>query len=358
MWQEPIFDRTNADTLAARSGQSTVSNSKGALNVEDLKRIEGNFLHVVNLLFDNKLIVRYRPRKYIEKVFKEPTSLLPDGYTPLKSIKSSGTQYINTKFKPKSSTRVVMKAALLEVPTDTQSALFGARVADTSQLWAYWRYQSTQFCYRFGDKTTSNLVPADALSMNSIEANSNVFTVGNRSVTAAAATFESTIPMFLFAVNNNGLVEYPSSLEVEEVEIYDADALVLHYVPCINPEGVVGLLDTVNELFYGSDGTDAFIAGASLAVEYEQSVQEYADWYEHNIPWKSEVDRIRSNFNNLNELFLQGLDLDMFGFSDYLVYTEVNAWEYLTYLSKTLFENMTREYLRCNEVISGGVTLL
>lgn len=84
----------------------------------------------------------------------------------------------------------------------------------------------------------------------------------------------------------------------------------------------------------------------------------YTDWQEQNIPWQSEIDRIRENFNSLTRIFLRGLGLPIFEPSSFLLYTEVNDWERVALAGKVLFENMEKEYRRCNTVTSGGDPLL
>lgn len=49
-WQIPIYDRTLADATTARQNQSSASNLKGALNVSDLNRIEGNIEYLKSVL--------------------------------------------------------------------------------------------------------------------------------------------------------------------------------------------------------------------------------------------------------------------------------------------------------------------
>ena len=163
MWQEPIFDRTNADTFTARAGQSNIDNHKGALNYQDLNRIEGNFQYVVDKLFENSMVIPHTRRNRAEVT-------------------------------------------------------------------------------------------------------------------------------------------------------YDA---------------------------FGKAVTQA-----------------YTDWQEQNIPWLSEIDRIRQNFNNLIALFLRTLDLPAFPSSIYLMYSEVNAWERVSLVGKTMFENMEKEYVYSGTIDCGGDRLL
>lgn len=67
--------------------------------------------------------------------------------------------------------------------------------------------------------------------------------------------------LFLFANNISGTPASFSSLRMTPFQIYDNDILVGDFVPCINPDGIVGMYDMVEKIFYGNDGTGTFIAG-------------------------------------------------------------------------------------------------
>lgn len=84
----------------------------------------------------------------------------------------------------------------------------------------------------------------------------------------------------------------------------------------------------------------------------------YTDWQEENIPWLSEINRIRANYTALVRLFLVGLDLPVFAESDYLDWQEVNDWERVAAVGKEMTENMKQEYIYCGTINSGGERLL
>lgn len=84
----------------------------------------------------------------------------------------------------------------------------------------------------------------------------------------------------------------------------------------------------------------------------------YTDWQEVNIPWLSEINRIRANYTALVQLFLVGLGLPVFGESNYLDWQEVNDWERVAAVGKEMTENMKQEYIPCGTINSGGERLL
>lgn len=84
----------------------------------------------------------------------------------------------------------------------------------------------------------------------------------------------------------------------------------------------------------------------------------YTDWQEQNLPWLSEINRIRANYTALVRLFLVGLGLHVFGESNYLDWQEVNDWERVAAVGKEMTENMKQEYIPCGTINSGGERLL
>lgn len=359
MWQEPIFDRTNADTLTARAGQSNIDNHKGALNYQDLNRIEENFQYVVQHLFDNAMVIPHMLRHFTETVLgsveKEP-SVLPEGYTQVEYIESSGTQYIDTGFIPNQDTRVTLSAYN----------------TSESSGWTYGVWESAsskQFCFsclstysfRYGTSSASLInVPVGSVE---VDQNKNVYNLNGITGTITAQTFTCSHSMYLFCINANGSPSGGKFFgKLYSCRIYDRDVLVRDFVPCINSSGKAGLYDLVEGKFYGNVGSGSFATGAEVKKDTIYELTEikttYTDWQEQNIPWLSEIDRIRQNFNNLIALFLRTLDLPTFPSNIYLMYSEVNDWERVSLVGKTMFENMEKEYVYSGTIDCGGDRLL
>lgn len=191
---------------------------------------------------------------------------LPGGYTQIKYIQSTGTQYIDTGFKPNQNTRVVMDFE----PTAAYSswvAYFGTR--DTAA-------QNAPNSFNFAN-SASNTFRSDYFSEVktistsgivarwTVDKNKNVTTVGSYTVTHTARTGQCANTLALFAMNNAGEVSYFSKCKLYSCKIYDNGTLKRDFVPCVNASGAAGLYDTVGGAFYGNAGTGAFVAGAAYA---------------------------------------------------------------------------------------------
>lgn len=96
----------------------------------------------------------------------------------------------------------------------------------------------------------------------------------------------------------------------------------------------------------------------TLNADGTETKTTYTDWQEQNLPWLSEINRIRANYNALVRLFLVGLGLPVLTESNFLDWQEVNDWEHIADVGKMVLENMEKEYRYCGTIDSGGDRLL
>lgn len=200
---------------------------------------------------------------------KPTTSRLPDGFTELVYIESSGEQYFNTEFNPKYNTRVVMDISDLSAGAGW---LFGAR--DTSSSSSTNRFGLTRVTsndtvrsdYWGGNKSTA-VSDTEIGARTIIDKNANVLTMWGYTVThTAVSSGECSQPMYLLALNNAGTVySSKASCKLYSCQIYDNGTLVRDFVPCLSDADGVGLYDLVNNKFYGNAGTGSFV-GSEVAA--------------------------------------------------------------------------------------------
>lgn len=192
-------------------------------------------------------------------------SRLPSAYQEVEYLQSSGTQYINTQFIPKHSTRVLMRAVVTDL--STHNALFGARSTtglDGLSFTLLVLSDNTVRSDYYG--TEVNVTTASVLRELSIDKNKNVCTVNGATGTNAASTSTSEYPLFLFAVNTAGTAMYPASAKISSCCIYDNGILVRDFVPCYRKsDNVAGLYDTAQGAFYTNSGTGTFAIGPEIS---------------------------------------------------------------------------------------------
>lgn len=190
---------------------------------------------------------------------------LPSGYTQLEYIQSSGTQYIDTGFKPNQDTRVVVKAKYTQPSTATY--LFGA---DAGSGKAGFSFGSANGNLRQFYNTTSTYFDS-GLSFTepiTIDANKNVCSIDSSyTVTGTYATFNPGYSMYLFAANRAGSVYGICTATVYSCKIYDNGTLVRDLVPAKNSSGAAGLYDTVHNIFYANAGSGVIVAGPEVETD-------------------------------------------------------------------------------------------
>lgn len=210
----------------------------------------------------SKIIVNAIPQSYIDNAYDEgyskgyedgcaESSRLPNGYTELTYIQSSGTQYIDTGYKYTSGDVVTLVCSPLQGSVDKE--LFGSRPTAASYqvvgiLNSSWRfhYQMSK-PYVIGQKYTITLETNGYWYLDGVSTG-----ISGNVVTGANA--------YLFASNNTygSFTNYCATARVWSLTIKRGDTLIRDFVPCKTSSGAVGLYDIVNREFYPNIGTGTF----------------------------------------------------------------------------------------------------
>lgn len=192
-----------------------------------------------------------------------PGPKLPSGYTELEYIQSSGTQYIDTGFKPNQDTRVVTKFDMTQTDTAWRK-LWGSGSGSYNLDFALWNDGTTKLQSYYGTKT-NNAVPITSISLN-VDANKNIWEYSGETITFDKNNFTCAYSMYIFNVNKDDDSKYlPGMMKLYLFKIYNNDVLVRDFIPCKNPSGAIGLYDTVNNQFYQNVGSGTFIAGPEIS---------------------------------------------------------------------------------------------
>jgi hypothetical protein len=156
-----------------------------------------------------------------------------------------------------------MEAEFLTTPT-ANSALFGARSGTSNEYWVFYHLSSKGYIIRTGSGSNTPVITANTPRKMSVETDGNKLTVNGTTVSAAASSFTVEYPMYLFAVNNAGDVQYPASMRLYFCRIYSGDVLIRDYIPCADAAGTAGLWDKVNGVFYANSGSGVFAPGEEV----------------------------------------------------------------------------------------------
>lgn len=277
---------------------------------------------------------------------------LPEGYTQVEYIQSSGAQYIDTGFKPNQDTSVTTK--LLGAGNSTPTWFFGSR--DGAGVNAYGFMVSTQYRSDYGGNGT--MFSIGGLDAFEIEKLKNVTYINKKVMaTAQSTTFQCANTLYLLGMNQGGENSSPAinGVCMGPVIVLDGETLVRNLVPCKDPAGNVGMYDLVGAQFYGNAGTGAFTAGPDVppAPEPEPERDPYL-WYEDDVPTPTAVRPYLANVGIIKGIFPLPKELpevpdDM----DRMTQDEANAIEQILAAAARYIEPQQMIYLRSGAAICG-----
>ena len=186
---------------------------------------------------------------------------LPSGYTELEYIQSSGSQYINTGFKPNQDTKI---SITVDFPLSGTSWLYGGRTSAGSNSLGFLCEDGSR--YRFDYASSVNALTVKPTGKFTIDSDKNKCYINGELVfTATYKTFTSPVNMYIFNNNNNGSLSGGSSAKLYNCSIYNNGVLIRSFIPCKNASGTVGLYDSINNQFYQNAGSGTFIAGPEIS---------------------------------------------------------------------------------------------
>ena len=190
---------------------------------------------------------------------------LPSGYTQVEYIESSGTQYIDTEFKPDNNTRLTGD---FEVTASGASyrTIFGAREGGLARCFSLFVSSTNRFYSNIGSGGNTYTFDSSlsGLGRHSVDANKNVVTIDDVSYTHLVEVFKcASTSIYLCASNENGTAGLLCSMRWYSCQIYDNGTLVRDFVPCKDANGAIGLYDLIHGKFHVNVGSGSFTEGVA-----------------------------------------------------------------------------------------------
>ena len=193
-------------------------------------------------------------------------------------LESSGTQYIDTGIKPNQDTRIVVKAAL-----ETPHSIYGVNYSGANFNMTGSSSNGGVMYYYWANQGASPMTNYFS-QIHTFEQDKNICRVdGALYHTYTYTTWSAPCTLYLFARNNGTSMNDSGTVRIYSCQLYDNGTLVRDFVPCIN-NGVAGLYDKVNKVFYSNMGTGNFIAGPE-----KDSLPLYNRWQQTSSPDASAV---------------------------------------------------------------------
>jgi len=181
-------------------------------------------------------------------------------------LESTGTQWIDTTFKPNQDTKVV--ACFLAIDG---GAIFGERTGlytiNANSLMTVDNNSNLRSDYNGYERTYRS--GASILNKKFIaENNKNTFVLYNEDnevlfeETVTSSIWQSTLSLYIFIMNDRGnSISTTTKMKLYYLQIYNNNTLVRDFIPVLDPDGVPCLYDKVERKFYYNAGTGQFIAG-------------------------------------------------------------------------------------------------
>lgn len=200
---------------------------------------------------------------------KKP-SRLPEGYTEVEYIESTGTQYINSGVVIANTYDIDAVIAHTFDSTSVAQYLFGVAMKSGTKtyIFAIAAYQSNMITGR-NVTSTLNLVPVSpARKLHYQVLKTRTFMVDGQQIGTLgflASVYNPALYILAYHPAGTTVASNFCSAKLYSFDIKKDDGSYLRqFVPCVNPENQVGLYDLANANFYANSGTGAFLAGPAV----------------------------------------------------------------------------------------------
>jgi hypothetical protein len=179
---------------------------------------------------------------------------LPSGYTELEYIESTGTQYIDTGLAVKSNTLADFDYQYTNC--DSTNYVFGQVSGTATSIMGY----RTTRIWWFKPTNLSNACDLNKHTV-SFASDGKVYQDGQVLATMGSFSGTQSATMKLFAELNDENVINKGRVKIYNFTFKEGSTIVRNFVPAKNSSGVIGMYDTVNNVFYTNKGTGTFTAG-------------------------------------------------------------------------------------------------
>lgn len=272
--------------------------SKGAYNYTDLNRVTKATEYLNEVFTRYGYITGYEPTR----IERPGNSRLPNGYTELEYIESTGTQSINTGVLPTSDYEFTFDFSFT---SNTKRKLMGHT---TNAGWYFGTTASNTYdCGKSGavidlDATVRRTIKVKSVGMTQTLEIDGMTSSVNR-------TLNVSEPLSIFKITNSTTLSAMGKLYNAPCQIKQGGKLIRDFVPCKSPDGSIGLYDFVSRSFYGNASSGSFIAGPVMTGGNgggNSNLDPYT-WYESDIPTVSSMEAYLNNIISLKDAL--GIDL-------------------------------------------------
>lgn len=196
---------------------------------------------------------------------------LPKEYQQVEYIQSSGSQYINTLYKPNQNTKT--EIVIETISLNTTFVPFGTRANSRLDYILGINFNSKNYIqYNINDpvySTESSSTLLNTKFVAKLDKNLGRITYNNTNIDmipTATTDFSCITNLYIGCLNNNGSTSYLSpSYKLYSCKIWESEYLIKDFVPCYRKsDNVIGLYDLVSRTFFTNSGTGNFTKGGNV----------------------------------------------------------------------------------------------
>ncbi len=196
-------------------------------------------------------------------LYMDNSPMLPSEYQEVKYIVTSGTQYFNLNETANENYRFEMLFKTTgSVPTGR--GIFGYYNGNSTNN--FYLYVSSGSIWQFGYNSYQNIGPTFTTNTSYLVSNNqHILTINGVNYNHATVASFSTAPNELWLWNLNGGSYSGLPLYAYYFKLWNGNELIRNLVPCYRTsDSVIGMYDTVNDLFYTNAGTGTFTKGGNV----------------------------------------------------------------------------------------------
>ena len=297
---------------------------------------------------------------------------LPDGYQEVEYIESTGTQYIDTGYYASAKTRAIVEFSYTQSNGDTYSNGFvfgsanngdgrpGVSIGINKNNFIFYRNSDISEAFHSPFVANTNVKYRMETYKNDIKINNTIYTSSMGLITQT-----SRYSSYLFArhqTNDKTNKGYACSILIGKIyfsQLYEDDILVRNFIPCYRKvDGIIGMYDTVNDIFYTNAGTGVFSKGndviATQQFTYGTAQNLTANTYTREgykfTGWNTEADGSGTSYEDEEEVLnlssTDGDEIDLYA-----------QWEEINHYTVNFYSNTGRlpeEYQEVEYIESTG----
>lgn len=202
-------------------------------------------------------------------------TILPDGYTKVEYIESPGSRWIDTGVRPYATTKIVMDVETLDAPSSSDKYFLSAGYNPSSGTKYYfsviWNKSGVSGTMGSSSSTTPTYktVNSDTTPRRmivEIDCNNKTMSVDGSEASFSSNTANSSMTnIYLLRSFSSSASTYTLQAKIYSCQISNSLGMLRYLIPCINPEGVVGMFDSVEQNFYKSGSSSEFVAGPIIS---------------------------------------------------------------------------------------------